>query len=95
MAMAWTCWHSRIDGVMILGEVLLAEVRAEGQVCWRLQRAATYRNIKAKSSDTGISAKNMKSSTLIVLIGAATLEGCSREEVRYDIVRLDNRVLWP
>jgi len=35
MAKGKTCWHSKIDGVMILGEILFAGVRAEGQVCRR------------------------------------------------------------
>jgi len=33
MAMERTSWHSKIDGVMILGKILFAGVRAEGQVC--------------------------------------------------------------
>ena len=40
MAMERTSWHSMIDGVMILGEVLFAGMRAEGQFCWRLLKGS-------------------------------------------------------
>ncbi len=38
MAMERMCWHSKIDGVMILGEIVFAGARAEGQVCRRLAK---------------------------------------------------------
>jgi hypothetical protein len=39
-ALKKTNWHARIDGVMILGEILFAGVRAEGQFCWRLLKGS-------------------------------------------------------
>ena len=40
MAMQRTILHSRIDGVMILAEILFAGVRAKGQFCWRLLKGS-------------------------------------------------------